>query len=58
MCVQIGQKSYFERLAGRQLLDKQPDSEFSKKGEAFETRFRNRGGKGMSNYPADEMNRN
>ena len=27
-------------------------------GEAFETRFRNRGEKGMSNYPADEMNRN
>ena len=26
MYVQIGQKSYFESLAGRQLLDKQPDS--------------------------------
>ena len=56
--LQLGQKSYFESLAGRQLLDKQPDNEFTKKGEAFETRFRNRGGKGMSNYLADEMNRN
>ena len=33
--LQFGQKSYFESLAERQLLDKQPDNEFSKKGEAF-----------------------
>ena len=54
----LGQKSYFVSLAGRQLLNKQPDSEFSKKGEAFETRFRNRGEKGTSNYPEEEVNIN